>query len=67
MPGLFSPAMEHYRAYLIGLDGHFLKVVDILTEMTRQQASVRGNLLAVTTWNYGKETAKFALFKHEPK
>jgi hypothetical protein len=24
--------MEHYRAYLIGLDGHFLKVVDIVTE-----------------------------------
>jgi hypothetical protein len=46
--------MEHYRAYLIGRDGHFLEVVDIVTEMTKPQASVRGNLLMATTWSYGR-------------
>jgi len=33
MPGIiFGPAMVYYRAYLIGVDGHFLKVVDIVTD-----------------------------------
>ena|ERR1700738_1318762 len=49
------PAMEPYRAYLIGRDGHFQKVVEIVAENDETQASVRGNLSAATTRNYGKE------------
>jgi hypothetical protein len=45
--------MEHYRAYLIGRDGHFLEVVDIVTE-NDETASERANLLMATTWSYGR-------------
>ena len=49
MPGIsFVPAMEHYRAYLIGLDGHFLKVVDIVTE-NDETASERARQLVTAT------------------
>jgi hypothetical protein len=66
MPGIsFVPAMEHYRAYLIGLDGHFLKVVDIVTE-NDETASERARQLVdghdVELWQGDR---KVALFKHE--
>ena len=68
MPGIILvPAMERYRAYLIGLDGHFLRVVDIFTEKD-EIASERARRLVdghdVELWRGDR---KVALFKHYPR
>jgi hypothetical protein len=58
--------MEYYRAYLIGLDRRFLKVVDIFTE-NDETASQRARQLVdgndVELWQEGR---KIALFKRDP-
>jgi hypothetical protein len=57
--------MEHYRAYLIGADGHFLTVVDIFSE-NDEIASARARQLVdghdVELWRGDR---KVALFKRE--
>ena len=67
MPGIiFVPAMIHYRAYLVGLDGHFLKAVDIVTE-NDEFASERARQLVdghgVELW---QQERRIALFKRNP-
>jgi hypothetical protein len=68
MPGIiFVLAMIHYRAYLIGFDGHFLKVVDIVTE-NDETASERARQLVdghdVELW---QQERRIALFKRNPE
>jgi hypothetical protein len=60
------PAMEHYRAYLIGLDGHFLKVVDIFTENDKTASERARQLVDGHDIELWQGERRIALFKRNP-
>jgi hypothetical protein len=58
--------MEHYRAYLIGLDGHFVKVVDIITENDETAGQRARQLVDGHDLELWQEGRRIALFKRNP-
>src|SRR4051812_34966704 len=50
--------MPEYRAYIVGLDGHFLRSVELVCPDEKTAKEYAKNLLTATTWSFGKPTAR---------